>query len=104
VTQEPIKGRENVMIHNPRIMGRTVKAKVSKSVNVSCSDADWVRHGFSCCCYISTFAFGQQDYGYRFCLLIIIVNYFFCNFDFYRSPISIDMNRRNKTINTDDIE
>lgn len=44
VTREPIKGRENAMIQNPRIMGRTVKAKVSKSVNVSCSDADWVRH------------------------------------------------------------
>ena len=77
VTQEPIKGRENVMIQNPRIMERTVKAKVSKSVNVSCSDADWVRHGFSCCCYISTFAFSLQDYGYRFCLSIIIDKLFF---------------------------
>ena len=40
-------------------------------------------------------------------ILLIDINrqiIFFCDFDFYRFPISIDKNRRFKSINIDDID
>ena len=46
---------------------------------------------------------------YYWLLLILLIDHyrwmiFFGDFDFYRSPISIDINRRIKLINIDDID